>query len=125
MSWLGRTLRRARSQAQVSRDDRDIDPGVVGHLDDFRQSREGVEGWAEEETSFNPPSLLLVAGSGEYTRRFVPSVEWAHHYGQRHRMPVHPAGVVGYPQRMRDWDRKRTLRPQQFPPDRNDELPPL
>ena len=67
-------------------------------------SREDTQAWIEPATALNKASLLLVAGSGEWTRRAVPSVEWAAEFARRHHIPAHQAGLVPYPQRMRDWD---------------------
>jgi hypothetical protein len=37
----------------------------------------------------------------------VPSVEWAHDFANRHGIPSYDAAVVGYPQRMRDYNARR------------------
>ena len=86
------------------RQDRVAPEGLRGYLDDFVASREGTQAWIEPATALNKTSLLLVAGSGEWTRRAVPNTEWAVEFARRHRIPCHQAGLVPYPQRMRDWD---------------------
>ena len=48
------------------------------HLDEFVTARRGVEGFVEPRTAVSDVTLLLVAHDGEWTRRRVPSVEWAH-----------------------------------------------
>ncbi len=116
MSWFRRTLQSTRRSARVSRQNSQMDELVLAHLDDFRTTKRGVEAWVEDATAMNRPSILLVASSGEWTRRSVPSVLWAHHYARRHDMPSYDAGVVAYPQRMRDHNRKRKLRPDEFRP---------
>ncbi len=50
-------------------------------------------------------TLLLVAHDGEWTRRRVPSVKWAHEFANQHQVPSYDAAVVGVPQRMRDYNR--------------------
>ena len=52
-------------------------------------------------------TLLLVAHDGEWTRRRVPSVKWAHEFANQHRVPSYDAAVVGVPQRMRDYNRRK------------------
>ena len=52
-------------------------------------------------------TLLLVAHDGEWTRRRVPSVKWAHDFANRHRVPSYDAAVVGVPQRMRDYNARK------------------
>ena len=79
------------------------------HLLDFVQSRRGVEGFVEPRTAVSDVTLLLVAHDGEWTRRRVPSVEWAHSFANKHRVPSYDAAVVGVPQRMRDYNRRKKL----------------
>jgi hypothetical protein len=86
------------------------------HLYDFIQSRRGVEGFVEPRTTVSDVTLLLVAHDGEWTRRRVPSVAWAHEFANRNGVPSYDAALVGVPQRMREWNRlqKQKLRPR-FP----------
>jgi hypothetical protein len=77
------------------------------HLLDFVTSRRGVEGFVEPRTAVSDVTLLLVAHDGEWTRRRVPSVEWAHTFANKHHVPSYDAAVVGIPQRMRDFNRRR------------------
>jgi hypothetical protein len=53
------------------------------HLEDFVSSREGVEGFVEPRTAVSDVTLLLVAWDGEFTRRRVPSAEWAYEFCRR------------------------------------------
>jgi hypothetical protein len=80
------------------------------HLLDFVSSRRGVEGFVEPRTAVSDVTLLLVAHDGEWTRRRVPSVEWAHRFANKHQVPSYDAAVVGVPQRMRDWNRRQKNR---------------
>ncbi|QZY30806.1 hypothetical protein K6T13_06935 [Nocardioides coralli] len=77
------------------------------HLTAFVTSRRGVEGFVEPRTAVSDVTLLLVAHDGEWTRRRVPSVQWAHQFANRHQVPSYDAAVVGVPQRMRDYNRRR------------------
>lgn len=74
------------------------------HLAQFVAARRGVEGFVEPRTAVSDVTLLLVAHDGEWTRRRVPSVKWAHDFCNRHQVPSYDAAVVGIPQRMRDWN---------------------
>ncbi|UUZ58730.1 hypothetical protein LP418_21865 [Nocardioides sp. B-3] len=60
----------------------------VAHLTDFVTSRRGVEGFVEPRTAVSDVTLLLVAHDGEWTRRRVPSVQWAHSFANKHRGAV-------------------------------------
>ncbi len=77
------------------------------HLRTFVTSRRGVEGFVEPRTAVSDVTLLLVAHDGEWTRRRVPSVQWAHAFANKHGIPSYDAGVVGYPARMREWNRRQ------------------
>lgn len=77
------------------------------HLHAFVASRRGVEGFVEPRTAVSDVTLLLVAHDGEWTRRRVPSVEWAHRFANRHQVPSYDAAVVGVPQRMREYNRRQ------------------
>ena len=99
MKWFGRrqkpgTMRRSENPDQA-------------HLREFAQTRQGVEGFVEPRTAVTEYTLLLVAIDGEWTRRRVPSVSWAHDFANRHRVPSYDAAVVGVPQRMRDYNRRK------------------
>ena len=83
------------------------DAADEGHLHDFVTARRGVEGFVEPRTAVSEVTLLLVAHDGEWTRRRVPSVQWAHDFCNKHQVPSYDAAVVGIPQRMRDYNRRR------------------
>ena len=77
------------------------------HLPDFVSTGKGVEGFVEPRTAVSDVTLLLVAHDGEWTRRRVPSVDWAHKFCNHHQVPSYDAAVVGVPQRMRDYNRRK------------------
>ena len=65
------------------------------HLLEFVRTRRGVEGFVEPRTTVTDVTLLLVAHDGEWTRRRVPSVHWAHEFSNRNGVPSYDAGLVG------------------------------
>jgi hypothetical protein len=83
------------------------DSADAEHLRTFVASRRGVEGFVEPRTTVSEVTLLLVAHDGEWTRRRVPSVNWAHDFCNRGQIPSYDAAVVGIPQRMRDYNRRK------------------
>jgi hypothetical protein len=93
---------------------RPADPADEAHLVEFLRSRHGVEGFVEPRTAVSDVTMLLVAHDGEWTRRRVPSVEWAHRFANSHGIPSYDAAVVGYPDRMRSY--RRPPRSTQPPP---------
>jgi hypothetical protein len=78
------------------------------HLTEFVRTRRGTEGYVEPRTAVSDVTLLLVAHDGEWTRRRVPSVAWAHEFANSHGIPSYDAAVVGYPERMRAYNRRTT-----------------
>lgn len=80
------------------------DRGDEAHLRTWVEERRGVEGFVEPRTAVSEVTLLLVAHDGEWTRRRVPSVKWAHDFCNRQQVPSYDAAVVGVPQRMRDYN---------------------
>jgi hypothetical protein len=80
------------------------------HLQEWVASRRGVEGFVEPRTAVSDVTLLLVAHDGEWTRRRVPSVAWAHTFCNRLQVPSYDAAVVGIPQRMRDYNSRMRRR---------------
>lgn len=77
------------------------------HLAAFAKSRRGVEGFVEPRTAVTDVTMILVAFDGEWTRRRVPSVDWAHKFANNHGVPSYDAAVVGYPARMREYNRRQ------------------
>jgi hypothetical protein len=95
---LGRLPALGRSERRQELDD------VRRHLEDFARTRVGVEAFVEPRTTVTPPTVLLVASSGEWTRRPVMDPKIVQGLAQQHRVPVYDVRLVGYPQRMREWN---------------------
>ncbi len=111
MSWLKRTAGRAKRGRQLASDSRTVDDAVTQHLTQFVQTRRGVEAFIEPKTSVTQTTILLVAFDGEWTRRVVPSPQWAYAFAEHLQIPGYDAGVVGYPQRMRDYNTRNKKHP--------------
>lgn len=79
---------------------------VRRHLSEFVQGRRGVEAFVEPATTMTPPTVLLVAHDGEWTRRRVHDPEVLRDLAVRLAVPVYDVQLVGYPQRMRDWNER-------------------
>lgn len=116
MGMFDRFRRVSRTSAPAARAERTgstrvraADATDTKHLTEFVTTRRGVEGFVEPRTAVSDVTLLLVAHDGEWTRRRVPSVRWAHDFANRHRVPSYDAAVVGIPQRMRDYNRRKKL----------------
>ncbi len=76
------------------------------YLKEWVQTRSGIEGFVEPRTAVTDITMLLVAVDGEWTRRRVPSIEWAHSFANKNGIPSYDAAVVGYPDRMREFNKR-------------------
>jgi hypothetical protein len=93
-----RTAAPSRSERRQEVDD------VRRHLEEFVRSRVGVEAFVEPRTTVTPPTVLLVASSGEWTRRAVADPKIVQGLAERLSVPVYDVRLVGYPRRMREWN---------------------
>ncbi len=78
---------------------------TLADLKGFLAERDGVEGYIEPPTPDFAMTLLLVAADGEFMRRPVKDAKQAHEVCSDHGVPVYDARIVGYPRRMRDFER--------------------
>ena len=85
---------------------------ALDHLELFARNHKGVEGFIEPQTSTNPTTLLLVDRIGDHVRGAVREPSDAVAFCERLGLPVYDAGVIGYPQRLRDFERGRAADPE-------------
>ncbi len=76
-------------------------------LEAFAAARKGVEGYIEPRTATSPTTLLLVDRYGEHLRGPVRDPQDAAAFCERLGIPVYDAQVLGYPKRMRDFEKRR------------------
>jgi hypothetical protein len=79
----------------------------ISHLEQFVLSRRGVEAYVEPRTNVTAMTIVLVAHDGEWTRRRISGPDDARRLGQRLSIPVYDVAATGYPNRMREWNRRR------------------
>jgi hypothetical protein len=101
---LARLFRRSGGgQEAVGAPSGDARRQTMQHLRDFIDTRTGVEAYVEPPTAQIPATILLVATTGEWTRRRVPDEKTAFDLAGELGVPVYNVRFIGYPQRMRDW----------------------
>lgn len=105
MSWWGRRRGAAAAAGQRRTEVRAEISAVREHLEEFVRSRRGVEAFIEPATTVTPPTVLLIATTGEWTRRRV-NQDIIRDLAERQHVPVYDVQLVGYPQRMRDWNER-------------------
>ena len=66
-----------------------------------------MEGYIEPRTPTSPTSLLLVDRDGDHLRAPVREPQDAVAFCERHAIPVYDAQVIGYPKRMKEFEKRR------------------
>ena len=74
-------------------------------LEQWVAEHKGVEGYIEPRTTTSPTTLLLVDRDGAHARAPARDPEDAAAFCDHVGIPVYDARVVGYPRRLRDYDR--------------------
>jgi len=100
MGWLTRHKQRPGTLRAAT-------PADLDHLTHFVRSRDGVEAYLEPRTTVTDTTVVLVAATGEWTRRRVDGVAEAKAFAKRQQIPLYEVERVGYPRRMRQWTQRR------------------
>lgn len=109
---MGLFPRRKRTGA-VGRD-RVADRADLDHLENFVRTRRGVEAYLEPRTTVTETTVMLIADDGEWTRRRVGGPDEARRWAHKQAVPIYDVRLMGYPQRMRDYNERRKRRPELF-----------
>ena len=83
---------------------------ALAELEVFATERRGVEGFIEPQTSTSPTTLLLVDRDGDHLRGPVKEPQDAAAFCERFGIPVYDAQVIGYPKRMKEFEKNRRRR---------------
>lgn len=103
MGVFSRRRAQAVAAAQAHGAQRAEAEAVRHHLEAFTRSHVGVEAYVEPPTTVIPPTVVLVANTGEWTRRRVSDPHLLRGIAEQLKIPVYDVQRTGYPQRMRDW----------------------
>jgi hypothetical protein len=76
-------------------------------LREFATTRRGIEGFIEPKTSTSSTTLLLVDRDGDHLRAEVREPSDAAAFCEGLSIPVYDAQVIGYPQRMKNFEKNR------------------
>ena len=106
MAMFGR--RRAPHDAEGS--GRHAQQATLAHLTEFARSRVGVEAYIEPVTNVTQTTVVLIATTGEWTRRKVPDPRTARDIARQLGIPVYDVQLTGYPSRMREWNTRQRRR---------------
>jgi hypothetical protein len=105
VAWFRRRREPGRSAG------RPVDRADLEYLAEFVRTRVGVEAFIEPRTTVTETTVLLVAHDGEWTRRRTESPEIARRWAHQLSVPIYDVGLMGYPQRMRDYNERQKRRP--------------
>jgi hypothetical protein len=96
-------IRRTRGN-RVASMDREATPDDLDALRSFVRTRNGVEFYVEPETMVTDTTAVAVATDGEWTRRRVGSPKVIQRVARELGLPVYDVQIVGYPERMREYN---------------------
>ncbi len=71
------------------------------------RTRVGVEAYLEPRTTVTETTVILIAHDGEWTRRRVADPGAGRALANRLSIPIYDVRLMGYPQRMRDFNERR------------------
>lgn len=76
----------------------------MAHLQEFVKSRPGCEAYIEPPTRVTQTTMVVVAETGEWTRRRVPDQATARKVAKALGVIAYDVNLSGYPSRMREWN---------------------
>ncbi|MFG2100106.1 hypothetical protein ACGFJ5_05830 [Micromonospora echinaurantiaca] len=103
MGWFSRRPRAA--EGAVTKLDREATREDLAALEAFVTSRRGVEFYLEPETTATDTTVVAIAHDGEWIRRRTGTPRAAGAIARKHAVPLYEAARIGYPERMRAWNR--------------------
>lgn len=109
MGLFSRRRRRSPESAEVAPTGRAAQQATLAHFREFVATRVGVEAYVEPQTNVTQTTVMLIATTGEWTRRRVPDARAAHELARALEVPVYDVQRTGYPQRMRDWNSRQRV----------------
>lgn len=80
---------------------------TIQHFKDFVAQRDGCEAFIEPPTRVTQTTMVIVAETGEWTRRRVPDPVAARKVAQEVGVDAYDVNLSGYPSRMREWNERK------------------
>ena len=79
---------------------------TVAHLKRFVAEHRGCEAFIEPPTRVTQTTMVIVADTGEWTRRRIPDQATARKVAKQLGVPAFDVNLSGYPSRMREWNER-------------------
>lgn len=92
------------SPASLDGAGKDARAETVDHFTTFIADHPGCEAYIEPPTRVTQTTMVVVADSGEWTRRRVPDEAAARALAKKLAIPAFDVNLSGYPSRMREWN---------------------
>jgi hypothetical protein len=77
---------------------------TIDHLTQFVKTHRGCEAFIEPPTRVTQTTMVIVADTGEWTRRRIPDQATARKVAAKLGVPAFDVNLSGYPSRMREWN---------------------
>ncbi len=108
MAFLGRLFGSSKGNSSApASSPREAQAETMKHFRAFVARNEGCEAFIEPATRVTQTTLVVVAGTGEWTRRKVPDAGAAQKVAKDLGLAVYDVNLSGYPSRMREWNQKQ------------------
>lgn len=104
---MGLFSRKPRPDVGAPRGGREAKKETIEHLRSFVSAHEGCEAYIEPPTPVTQTTMIVVAGTGEFTRRRVPDEATARKLAKDLGIVAFDVNLSGYPSRMRAWIEKQ------------------
>ena len=83
---------------------KDAQSETITHLKEFVKAHAGCEAFIEPPTRVTQTTMVIVADTGEWTRRRIPDQATARKVASQLGVPAFDVNLSGYPSRMREWN---------------------
>ncbi|WP_234983245.1 oxidoreductase [Demequina sp. NBRC 110053] len=110
MSFLSRMFGSKGAEPSSGAGSKEARSETIAHLKEFVAGHQGCEAFIEPPTRVTQTTMVIVADTGEWTRRRVPDTATARKVAKQLGVPVFDVNLSGYPSRMREWNEKQRKR---------------
>ncbi|MFW2514466.1 oxidoreductase [Demequina sp. SO4-13] len=106
MSFLSRIFGSKQTDTAAGTASKEARAETVAHLKSFVGQHEGCEAFIEPPTRVTQTTMVVVADTGQWTRRRIPDTETARKVAKQLGIPAFDVNLSGYPSRMREWNER-------------------